>query len=536
METCNRISLQHVHILQGAALYRELGEECIRCQMKRKRFIEVSMGPVSQNQLAIAPPMWTAQLDLFGPCYVYVPGYERQTRAHKALATEVHVMVFACPATRLINLQVIEGKNSSCILDGITRMSCEIGVPKYLLIDSDDAIKKALRELEVDVKDLEFKLHKEKGIVFDVCPVAGHNAHGQVERVIRSVQESLNDCGVRNLKLHATGLQTFLKLVENTYNNAPLGFSHGRDVDNGSILKTISPNMLRVGRNNERALEGNFRFPTGGSEMIEKVDKLYKAWYMLWKDAVVPKLIRQPKWFKTDKHLKPGDLVYFEKETGKVNGVWIVGRVDQVVRSSDGLIRKPVVAYRNSRETFNRLTSRAVRTLVKLFSVDEGCVQDDLAILQKRIDRIKQNSVDVTQTDVNLHGHRLEEVHLGIEYSNVYEVLQNSEGSSMKLRCLSLQLLSEIDLKPKFRCFDRCCCLSHCLVRNHHTYPWKKAKQFTNPFISTVIEEQKDYEVLEEWNVIGNGNDAEAEDYCNAMEEESITKLLMSITPNLHNV
>ena len=58
-------------------------------------------------------------------------------------------------------------------------MSCEIGVPKYLLIDSDDAIKKALRELEVDVKDLEFKLHKEKGIVFDVCPVAGHNAHGQ---------------------------------------------------------------------------------------------------------------------------------------------------------------------------------------------------------------------------------------------------------------------------------------------------------------------------------------------------------------------
>lgn len=270
--------------------------------------------------------------------------------------------------------------------------------------------------------------------------------------------------------------------------------------------------------------------------MIEKVDKLYKAWYMLWKDAVVPKLIRQPKWFKTDKHLKPGDLVYFEKETGKVDGMWIVGRVDQVVRSSDGLIREAVVAYRNSKETFNRLTSRAVRTLVKLFSVDEGCVQDDLAILQKRIDRIKQNSVDVTQTDVNLHGHRSEEVHLGIEYSNVYEVLQNSEGSSMQLRCLSLQLLSEIDLKPKFRCFDRCCCLSHCLVRSHHTYPWKKAKQFTNPFIGTVIEEQKDYEVSEEWNVIGNGIDAEAKDYCNAMEEESITKLLMSITPNLHNV
>ena len=30
---------------------------------------------------------------------------------------------------------------------------------------------------------------------------------------------------VSNLRLHATGLQTVLKLVENTYKNAPLGFS-----------------------------------------------------------------------------------------------------------------------------------------------------------------------------------------------------------------------------------------------------------------------------------------------------------------------
>ena len=236
------------------------------------------MGPVSKHQLAIAPPMWAAQLDLFGPCYVYVPGYERQTRARKSIATKVHVMVFTCPVTRLVNLQVIEGEDASCILEGITRLSCEIGVPKFLMIDGDDTIKKALRELQVDLKDLEHKLHTEKGIIFDVCPVSGHNQHGQVERVIRSVQESLSDCGVDKLRLHATGLQTFLKLVENTYNNAPLGYSYGGDADNGAILKTISPNMMRVGRNNERALQGSFRLPVGGSEMLEKVDKLCQSW------------------------------------------------------------------------------------------------------------------------------------------------------------------------------------------------------------------------------------------------------------------
>ena len=84
------------------------------------------MGPVSQHQLSVAPPMLAAQLDLFGPCLTYVPGYERQTRNRKALATEVHMMVFACPVTRIVNLQVIEGKDTSCIMDEITRLSCKI--------------------------------------------------------------------------------------------------------------------------------------------------------------------------------------------------------------------------------------------------------------------------------------------------------------------------------------------------------------------------------------------------------------------------
>ena len=504
METCSRISLQKVHILQGPALYREIGEECIRCKMKRKRFLEVSMGPVSQHQLAIAPPMWAAQLDLFGPCYVYVPGYERETRARKALATTVHVMVFACPVTRIVNLQVIEGEDASCILEGVTRLSCEIGVPKYLMIDGDDTIKKALRELQVDIKDLEHQLHTEKGIVFDVCPVSGHNQHGQVERVIRSVQESLKDCGVDKLRLHATGLQTFLKLVENTYNNAPMGYSHGRDADNGAILKTISPNMMRVGRNNERALEGNFRLPVGGSEMVDKVDKLYQSWFKLWKDAVVPKLIRQPKWFKSDKHLQPGDLVYFQKDTSKVSSEWIMGRIDQVIRGRDGLIREATVAYRNHKENFNRLTNRAVRSLVKLFSIDEDCIQDDLAELQRRIDKMSRKDVPAAAQD--------QEEQQGV--ANLQRILQvnmspqDDEANEPELAPLDQDKVLELDILRRSSCCRQCCCYSHCLLNNHHTLVWKRATEFTNPFKECVVmnieEDALECTIFEEPKVIGD--------------------------------
>ena len=47
METCSRMSLEKVHILQGSSLYREIGEECIRCKIKRKKFLEVLLANIS---------------------------------------------------------------------------------------------------------------------------------------------------------------------------------------------------------------------------------------------------------------------------------------------------------------------------------------------------------------------------------------------------------------------------------------------------------------------------------------------------------
>ena len=34
-ETCSRISMEHVSIMQGSTLYREIGQNCPRCAMKR---------------------------------------------------------------------------------------------------------------------------------------------------------------------------------------------------------------------------------------------------------------------------------------------------------------------------------------------------------------------------------------------------------------------------------------------------------------------------------------------------------------------
>ena len=509
-------------------MYKELAEQCIRCKMKRKHFMEVSMGPVSQHQLSVAPPMWAAQCDLFGPCRVYVPGYERETRGRKALATEVHVVVFVCPSTRLVNLQVIEGKDAGFILEAVTRLACEMGVPKFLMVDDDSTVHKALRELEVDIKDLQFKLHTEKGITFDICPVQGHNKHGQVERTIRSIQQSLNDCGIKKLRLHATSLQTLLKLVENTYNNTPLGYRHGRDADNGPILKTISPNMMRMGHNNERALDGNIRLPLGGYEMVEKVDKMYQAWYKLWRDSVVPKLILKPKWFKTDEHLQPGDLVYYEKDSGKTTSPWVMGMVQQVERGRDGLVREATIVYRNHGETFNRVTNRAVRSLVKIFSIDEGCIQEDLAEVQRRIDRLRAAPPPVDQDRQPGPDVQPAVFQVDVQEEEEEPTLRPADGGLFRTSNLS---------KPVIAACKKCCCLEHCKMNSHHTKTWDKANLMTNSikFNTFLVPNQflnydDDYDVYQ-GQTDGGDNIKNTEGY-----RDTLTELMMNKNINIDSL
>ena len=424
IETCYRFSLEHVHIVQGVNLFKELAEECIRCKLKRKKFVEMPMGLISEHQLSIAPPFWATQMDLFGPVPTYVPGYEKNTR-NRRLHADCYVLVFACPVSRLVNLQVVEKRDGSAIIDGISRLSCEVGIPKVILMDKDSAFLMAVSEVEYSYVDAQLKLQRELGIEFITCPVSGHNVHGQVERRIRSIQQSLEEAGLKTKKLHATGLQTLLKLTENQLNNMPLGYSFGKDQDNTSLLRMISPNMLRVGRNNSRALSGPMRLPRGG-ELLDKVQEIYDIWFKLWSTSYIPKIMFQPKWWNQERDLKEEDIVVFKKKDSVLEQEWTLGKIDQLVSGRDGLARRAVVKYRNADENCWRTTDRSVRSLVKLWSLDDQNLEEDIALLEQQLrsSEVGSSLLGKVNSGSSLH----------------------SYSSSSGLTCQS------------------CCCLSHCVI------------------------------------------------------------------------
>ena len=397
-ETCTRMSLEYCHILQAASLFRQISDQCSKCKMIRKQYLEVVMGPVSDHQLTISPCFHVTFCDLDGPYKIFVPGFERNTRNRKEIDVRAYIMTFTCPMTKLVNLQVLEAKNSEAVLEGLIRLACEVGMPSCLILDQETSFMKMVRDAEINLKDLSMRSYKEFGVKFEVAPVSGHNYIGAVERRIRTVQEAFVKIDLKNKRLHATGLQTLCKLVENDLNNTPIGYSFSRDTANTEVLKIITPNLMKIGRLHSRPLTGPLRYPSGPAEYLQKVESLYEAFYKIWNDNMLPRLIPQPKWFTDSPEIKVGDVVMFQKVVNKLSSnPWTVGQVESVTRSRDGAIRRAEIRYhvygdddtpKKDKVLVPHFTDRSVRSLVKLFHIEDNYFINEMAEVERMMKEI----------------------------------------------------------------------------------------------------------------------------------------------------
>ena len=69
--------------------------------------------------------------------------------------------------------------------------------------------------------------------------------------------------------------------------------------------------------------------------------------------------------------MKEGDVVLFLKQDSLLSKTYQYGMVTSVQESSDGVIRKVNVKYRNANENVDRETFRSVRQLFMIHPVDE---------------------------------------------------------------------------------------------------------------------------------------------------------------------
>ena len=87
----------------------------------------------------------------------------------------------------------------------------------------------------------------------------------------------------------------------------------------------------------------------------------------------------------------------FQKEESALDNTWTLATVDQLVQGRDGLSRRAILRYKNFKEAFHRVSDRHVRSVVKVWSVDDQNVDEDLAELQKRLRKTNRGEELVDQ-------------------------------------------------------------------------------------------------------------------------------------------
>ena len=360
VETTWRYVLQVAYIIEGRFLVKQIRSSCAKCRYLMKQQLDVSMGPISQDNLNIAPAFYCSQTDLAGPFLSY-------SNHHKRTTVKIWFIIFCCSTTTAVKIKVMEDYSTTSFMQAFTRFACDVGYPKKLLVDEGSQLVKGCQSMQLNFQDLRNKISKKSSIEFNTCPVGGHNFHGRVERKIREIRISIEK-SIHLERLSILQWETLAASIANSINNLPLAIKNKGDFE---IEDLITPNRLLLGRNNDRCPTEPLTVSDDSEKHIRANKKIFDAWFECWLTSHVPSLMHQPKWFDSDRDLQPGDVVIFTKQESSISSTYQYGRIKSVNRGRDDKIRDVVVEYQNSSENVKRLTTRSVRTLVLILGVDE---------------------------------------------------------------------------------------------------------------------------------------------------------------------
>ena len=132
-----------------------------------------------------------------------------------------------------------------------------------------------------------------------------------------------------------------------------------------------TPRFLKLGQNNGRSTDGCVKIISDLKKILETNQNIFNAWFGNWILSHVPNIMHQSQWFRTECDLIEGDVVLFFKKDSLFSRTGQYGIVLSVQQSSDNVIRKMKVKYRNANENVDRETFRSVLQLVMIHLVDE---------------------------------------------------------------------------------------------------------------------------------------------------------------------
>ena len=359
---------QKYWLIKANTTVRKIVNKCITCKKIHGKPGEQIMSSLPEIRVSgDVPAFFHTGLDCFGP---FIVSQGRKT-------VKRYGIIFTCMSSRAIHIEVADSLSTDSFINGLRRFICRRGSINSITSDNATNFKGANSELkkiinEWNLRTIE-KWLKQKNIKWNFnTPYASHHG-GVFERLIRSIRQVFSSLlADQKIKLNDDQLNTLMCETESILNQRPLT----QLTSDPSDLCALTPNHLLL-------FNAGVTFPPGlfnNDDMYcrkryKQVQYLAQQFWVQWKKRYLVLLQERQKWSSIRSDFKINDLVIVVDILLPRNN-WPLGRIVEVCKSNDNLIRSVKVKISKSKDNIMSnfdcvIIDRPITKLIKLLECDD---------------------------------------------------------------------------------------------------------------------------------------------------------------------
>ena len=359
-DTLNAIR-QKYWILKGRSVVKRVLRPCIVCKWVDGTAYKHAIAPSLPNsRVEDAPPFTSTGVDFAGPLLV------KNNDDRKDALRKTYICLFTCFTTRAVHLELVEDLNVHTFLMAFRRFCARKGTPKLVISDNAKTFKAAAKEVREIINSEKIRSHlTNQGISWEFITPKSPWKGGTWERLVRSVKRSLHKVVGRSV-LNSEELRTILVEIESVVNARPLTYVFD-DVE--GVSYPITPSQLLYGRNVMLTPNDSHLEVVSTQELLTKRAKHHRKlladFSKRWKNEYLIGLreVANRNRLHENCRIKNGELVIIKDEQCK-RSFWKMGRVIELIKSKDGIVRSVSVKVASGNGT--AILKRPLQLLIPL--------------------------------------------------------------------------------------------------------------------------------------------------------------------------
>ena len=354
-------------IVRGNSSVRKIIKNCMTCRKVQSKPIVQQMAPLPASRVTgDSPPFTSVGCDFFGPFYVK-QGRKEEKR---------YGVIFTCLASRAAHIEIAHSLSTDSFVNALRRFICRRGNVQEVLSDNGTNLKSGYKEIKKSIDEWnENAIHnflRQRNISWKFNPPYSSHFSGIYEREIRTIRKVFGALLTEQpMKLSDENLNTLMCEIESTLNSIPLT-EVTSDVHSAAA---ITPNDLLL-------LNSGCTYPPGifnkgdvyAKRRWKQIQYLADVFWRRWSRQYLSSLQRRQKWSELERNIAIGDLVLVV-DVNLPRNLWPLGRVHEVIRSRDGLVRSARVRISRFKSTEDNngsdIVHRPIAKLVLLRAVED---------------------------------------------------------------------------------------------------------------------------------------------------------------------